>query len=60
MSVGEMIEFKDVCIAYKNKTVLSDINLTVGENEFLVLIGSSGCGKTTLRKSINELLALKS
>lgn len=60
MSVGEMIEFKDVCIAYKNKTVLSDINLTVGENEFLVLIGSSGCGKTTLLKSINKLLPLKS
>lgn len=55
-----MIEFEDVQIAYKSKTVLENINLTVKDNEFLVLIGSSGCGKTTLLKSINKLLPLKS
>jgi ABC-type nitrate/sulfonate/bicarbonate transport system ATPase subunit len=28
--------------------VLEDIHLTVGENEFVTLVGRSGCGKTTL------------
>ena len=55
-----MIAFEDVQIAYKNKTVLEDINLAVRDNEFFVLIGSSGCGKTTLLKSINKLISLKS
>ena len=55
-----MIEFQDVHIAYKDKAVLNHVNLTIQDNEFLVLIGSSGCGKTTLLKSINKLLPLKS
>ena len=50
-----MIEFKGVYKAYKTKSVLVNISLSVGTSEFLVLIGSSGCGKTTLLKMINKL-----
>ena len=50
-----MIEFKNVYKAYKNKPVLSNISLTIQDDEFFVLIGSSGCGKTTLLKMINKL-----
>jgi NitT/TauT family transport system ATP-binding protein len=35
---------------------LSDINLTVGEGEFVSLLGPSGCGKSTLLKIIAGLL----
>ncbi|MCL6550265.1 MAG: ABC transporter ATP-binding protein [Acidothermus cellulolyticus] len=38
-------------------TVLKDINLTIGENEFVTIIGSSGCGKTTLLKVMAGLLS---
>ena len=50
-----MIEFEDVRIAYKDKPVLDGVSLTIHDREFFVLIGSSGCGKTTL---LNILAAL--
>jgi multiple sugar transport system ATP-binding protein len=35
--------------------VLRDIDLTVGDGEFLVLVGPSGCGKSTLLRTIAGL-----
>lgn len=55
-----MIVFKNLYIAYQSKEVLTNINLTIQDGEFFVLIGSSGCGKTTLLKSINKLNPVKS
>lgn len=54
-----MIEFQNVSIAYKDRPVLRNVSLTIQDGEFFVLIGASGCGKTTLLKSINKLLPLK-
>ena len=50
-----MIEFKNVSLSYNSKLVLKKINLTINDGEFCVLIGASGCGKTTLLKLINKL-----
>ena len=36
-------------------TALQDINLTVGQGEFISLIGPSGCGKSTLLRVIADL-----
>ncbi|WP_317322194.1 ABC transporter ATP-binding protein [Subdoligranulum variabile] len=54
-----MIEFKNVSQGYKGKTVLTGISMTIQTGEFIVLIGSSGCGKTTLLKTINKLNPLE-
>ena len=51
-----MIEFQNVSMAYKDRPGLTHVDLTIQDSEFFVLIGSSGCGKTTLLKSINKLL----
>jgi nitrate/nitrite transport system ATP-binding protein len=36
-------------------TVLKDVNLTIGEGEFICLIGHSGCGKSTLLNMVSGL-----
>ena len=35
---------------------LSDINVDVGEGEFVTVVGPSGCGKTTLLRILGGLL----
>ncbi len=43
-----VLELKNVWKSFGETDVLKDINLTVEEGEFLVLLGFSGTGKTTL------------
>ena len=47
-----LIQITDLSASYDNKTVLSHINLTVYEQDFLGVIGPNGGGKTTLVKTI--------
>ena len=51
-----MIEFRHVKKAYGDKVILKDFNLSVEKGEFVTIIGSSGCGKTTVLKMVNGLL----
>jgi putative spermidine/putrescine transport system ATP-binding protein len=41
-----------VSVAYDGVRVLSDVTLDVARGELVALLGSSGCGKTTLLRSI--------
>lgn len=51
-----MIEFKNITKKIGSKTILKNINLTIESGSLVVLIGSSGCGKTTSLKMINKLI----
>ena len=51
-----MIELKNICKKFENATAVNDISFTVEEGETLVLLGTSGCGKTTTLRMINRLL----
>jgi subfamily B ATP-binding cassette protein MsbA len=44
----EGIHLKDVCFAYQDKEVLTNINLTVPKGKTVALVGPSGGGKSTL------------
>ncbi len=52
-----IVEFRNVTyrIPTNPKPIISDLNLTVHQGETLVLLGESGCGKTTTLKLVNRL-----
>ena len=51
-----LIEFQHVDFAYGDTLVIQDFSLTVEQGECLAIIGSSGCGKTTILRMVNGLL----
>ena len=52
-----LVEFRNVSYAVANTSnpIISNLNLTVSRGETLVLLGESGCGKTTTLKLVNRL-----
>lgn len=49
------VELKNVVKKYDTKTIIDDVSLFVKDKEFLVLVGSSGCGKSTILRMIAGL-----
>lgn len=56
MENQDCIIFENVSKSYGENLILSNFNLTICKGDFLTIIGSSGCGKTTVLKLINGLL----
>src|SRR5687768_2063108 len=57
-----MIELDGVSMVYRTRgkgavTALADLNMRIGESEFVTLVGPSGCGKSTVLKLVSGLLA---
>jgi osmoprotectant transport system ATP-binding protein len=54
-----LVEFRDVSFSHAaaSAAVISHLSFTVQQGETLVLLGKSGCGKTTTLKLINRLLS---
>jgi osmoprotectant transport system ATP-binding protein len=55
-----MIEIDHVTKRYGDRPVVDDLSLTVGTGDFCVLLGSSGCGKSTTLRMINRLIPIDS
>ncbi|TAE04578.1 MAG: ATP-binding cassette domain-containing protein [Oscillatoriales cyanobacterium] len=59
-SEGIFLQIDNLSKSYKSAdgtefSVLENINLNIGENEFISIIGHSGCGKSTLLKIVAGL-----
>lgn len=56
-----MLEISHLCKTYRDGSgehpVLSDLSFSVNEGDFLVILGQSGCGKTTLLRLMGGFLA---
>src|SRR5690349_3716566 len=54
----QLVQFHNVNFTLPNAAapIISDLNLSVARGETLVLLGESGCGKTTTLKLVNRLL----
>ena len=55
------IELERVSLRFQSEhgevQALSDISLSVGEGEFVALLGPTGCGKSSLLRLVSDLLA---
>ena len=52
----KLIDLKDITVKYGDNVVLDKLNLYINEKEFITLLGSSGCGKTTTLRCIAGFL----
>jgi cell division transport system ATP-binding protein len=55
-----IIELKDCTIWQQDHLVLSDVNFSVARGEFVYLVGKVGSGKSSIIKTLNAQIPLKS
>ena len=53
--VAKRFEVKDVNLYYGDFHAVEDVTMTIEPNQVTALIGSSGCGKTTMLRSLNRM-----
>ena len=51
-----MIDINNFTVKFNNKTILENINLTLGGSKIIALVGANGAGKSTLFKSIMGII----
>lgn len=52
----DLLKCENVSVAYEGKSVLEDVSFSVGEGDYICVLGENGAGKSTL---IKTLLGLK-
>ncbi|HEX5820656.1 MAG TPA: phosphate ABC transporter ATP-binding protein PstB [Solirubrobacterales bacterium] len=53
--VSKRFSVKDVNLFYGDFQAVQDVTMTIEPNQVTALIGSSGCGKTTMLRSLNRM-----
>jgi len=57
MAPKSIIEVKELIVGYEEEIVLDNISFDIYEGEIFVVLGESGCGKTTLLKVLIGLIS---
>ena len=55
----KIVEVKNLTMSYERMEVLKNVSFSLGQGEWLSIVGENGSGKTTLLKGIAGLLPLK-
>lgn len=53
---GEILRAEELTVGYGDKSILENLNFSIHEGETLAILGTSGCGKTTLMRTLIGLL----
>ena len=56
MNKSSIIELRNVTVDFDGEIVLDRLNLSIGDGEFVTLLGASGCGKTTTLRVIGGFI----
>ncbi len=56
MEKKNIVELKNITVKFDGETVLDNMSLSIGDGEFVTLLGASGCGKTTTLRLIAGFL----
>ena len=54
------ISTKNLNISYGNLDIVKDLNLDIPKGKITTIIGSNGCGKSTILKTIARIIQAKS
>lgn len=60
MEKNVIVKLENVSKKFNSEMVINDISLDIYEGEFITLLGSSGCGKTTILRMISGLESVTS
>ncbi len=52
----QVVQLNNISLHYDSDTILDEISVSVHEGEYVVILGASGCGKTSLLRMIAGLI----
>ena len=55
-AINPIIEVKNLTVYYEDNLILDDLSFEIFPGEIFVILGGSGCGKTTLLRAMTGLL----
>ncbi len=60
-SAGQgILQAQQLCLAYEDRTVINNMDISLPEGKVSVIIGPNGCGKSTLLRALAGLLPISS
>jgi iron complex transport system ATP-binding protein len=60
MTGAPFVQFIDAELGYPNRAILTDVNLSLAEGDFLGIVGPNGAGKTTLLRTLLGIIPPRS